>query len=186
MTNTHRLIGACLFAVVALVGACDSGAGGETVVPAGGERQFDYLVIEVGIHDRTYELEVADTLEKREVGLAGRTSIDEKGGMLFTHPENEKQVQYFWMKGCLTDMDILFIDDSGRIVKWHEMKAEPPRGEDESERAYENRLKRYTSGFPVRIAIELAPGQLRELRESGLREGDKVDVDLERLKAMAK
>ena len=75
--------------------------------------------------------------------------------------------------------------DSGRVVKWHEMKIETPRGEGETDLDYERRLRRYSSVFPVRIAIELAPGSIGKLKTQGLREGLKIDCDLDRLKALA-
>ncbi len=139
----------------------------------------------VKICDEVYDLEVAATEEKRVKGLGDRKEIEEDGGMIFAFTKSDKNVKEFVMRDCLTDIDILFVDDSGRIVKWHEMKMEEPRREGETERQYEMRLKRYSSVFPVRIAIELAPGSIKELREQGMREGRKVECELDRLKALA-
>jgi len=91
----------------------------------------------------------------------------------------------FLMRDCLADIDIAFLDDGGRVLAMHAMKAEPPRTADEPVREYpndpyENRLKRYSSRFPCRVAVEFAGGTLARL---GVKEGDKVTIDLAPLKA---
>ena len=133
-----------------------------------------------------FDLEIANTFDTRMKGLGDREEIEPDGGMVFIFPAAEKEVQHFVMRDCKTDIDILFLDDGGRIVAWHEMKMEEPKRDGESDVAYESRLKRYSSKFPVRIAVELAPGKLQELRDGGLRKGQKVECDLDALKAMAK
>jgi uncharacterized protein len=93
------------------------------------------------------------------------------------------------MRDCLVDIDIIYLDPSGRIVAMHEMKVEPPRGPGEGEtgdltnRAYEERLRRYSSRFPAQFAIEIKGGSLPTMK---LREGDKVDLPLDALKARAR
>ena len=86
------------------------------------------------------------------------------------------------VRRCLTDIDIAFVDSIGRVVKIHEMKMEEPQRENENAIQYEFRLKRYPSGFTAQFAVEVAPGTLRDL---GLMVGDKIEFDLEGLKARA-
>lgn len=118
-----------------------------------------------------YELELASDPASRERGLMGRTEIPARGGMLFAFPDDAPRA--FWMKDCLIDIDIAFLDARGVVVATHRMRAEPPRRLDESEAAYAARLRHYASGVPARFAVELRAGSLAQL---GLDPGDPVDV----------
>ena len=118
-----------------------------------------------------YELEIAADPASRERGLMGRTEIPPRGGMLFAFPDDAPRA--FWMKNCLIDIDIAFLDSRGAVVSTHRMRAEPPRRPDEPEAAYEARLRRYPSRAPARFAVELRAGALAQL---GLDPGDPVDV----------
>jgi uncharacterized protein len=152
------------------------------------ERDNDPNYQRVKIAGKTYRLEIADTPEKRVKGLSGRTEIPETGGMLFIFPRDQVREQGFVMRDCPIDIDIIFLDPSGRITAMHEMKAEPPRGPGEGQpgeinEAYEMRLKRYSSRFPAQFAIEIKGGSLPKMN---LREGEKIDLPLEDLKKRAR
>ena len=61
-----------------------------------------------------FNVEIADTKEKREKGLMFRSVLDEKKGMLFVLPK-----PYFaniWMKNTILSLDILFISENNIIV----------------------------------------------------------------------
>lgn len=118
-----------------------------------------------------FDLELAADPAKRTTGLMFRDSIDDRGGMLFVFPDVTPRT--FWMRNCLVDMDLLFLDARGRVVAVHEMQAEPLRRPQESEPAYLNRLQRYPSSEAARFAIELKSGMARAL---GLRTGTRVDL----------
>lgn len=133
------------------------------------------------ISGRIFWLEPALEDAIRVKGLGGRASIPAEGGMLFGFPQAQQMA--FVMRDCPIDIDIAFLDDAGRVVARHEMKAEEPRGAGESDIDYENRLKHYPSRFAARFAVELAGGTLRKL---GLREQDLVGLDLAGLKGRAK
>jgi hypothetical protein len=120
---------------------------------------------------QAFQLEVAADPASRERGLMGRTAIAPRGGMLFVFPDDAPRV--FWMRNCLVDIDLLFVDRSGRIVSVHPMRAEPPRRPLETEAQYLSRLRHYPSGGPVRFAIELRAGAAAAL---GLVVGGAVDV----------
>lgn len=109
-----------------------------------------------------------------------RTSIDPHGGMLFVF-EDELE-RSFWMANCPIDMDILFLDSSGRITAMHAMKAEKPRGENESQAAYEFRLRSYESRKPAQFAIELKAGSLKRLN---IRPGQVIAADWKRIGSLA-
>jgi len=98
-----------------------------------------------------------------------RDHIPADGGMLFSYPS--PRPLHFWMKNCLVDMDLIFLDASGTVVANHRMTIEPARGNQENESDYHNRLKRYSSGDPAQFAIELQAGQVQRL---GLKPGDRI------------
>jgi len=128
----------------------------------------------VQIDARRFVLEIADTPGARERGLSGRTEIPADGGMLFVFPD--AAVRSFWMRGCLVDIDIIYLDAGGRIVAMHAMKKEPPE-------TPESALVRYSSDWPAQYAIELRGGTLAQLN---LRNGQKIDLPLDALKARAR
>jgi hypothetical protein len=105
-----------------------------------------------------HRLELAADPAARERGLSGRTSIEPTGGMIFVFPDEAPR--QFWMRDCLVDIDIAFLDGRGRIVAVHSMKREPPRRPGESEDQYLSRLRGYPSFAPARYAIELRAGSL--------------------------
>ena len=58
--------------------------------------------------------EVVRTPAQQELGLGGRPNIPENYGMLFVFPQEGKPG--FWMKGMLTPIDIIWLNDGGRIL----------------------------------------------------------------------
>jgi uncharacterized membrane protein (UPF0127 family) len=135
----------------------------------------------VTIAGETFRLDPAVDTKTRTRGLGGREKLDDHGGMLFVFPDSRRRS--FWMKGCLIDIDILFLDDRGRITAVHKMKKEQLRGEDESVYAYEWRLRLYPSMRPARFAIELEAGSIDRLK---LKPGQTIELDLPRLRKMAR
>lgn len=125
-------------------------------------------------------LELALTEEEQARGLMERTDLADDGGMIFVFEDD--QVRSFWMKNTLIELDILYLDRHGRIVSMHTMPPEPPRGRDESERAYEMRLPTYSSRQPARYALELKGGQAKL---AGCMVGDVLELgtaELQRLR----
>lgn len=133
------------------------------------------IVINIAKEEAVWELQdpillrLAYTMSARQKGLMGIKKIPDNCGMLFIYPE--ERVLNFWMANCLTDIDVLFVNQSGIIVALHEMKKEKPRLASESVSDYHARLKRYSSGEPARFAIELAPGKINAL---GLVRGQRI------------
>ena len=53
--------------------------------------------------------EVADTAEKRELGLSGRASMQESDGMLFLF--DRRGIYTFWMRGMKIPLDFIWLRD---------------------------------------------------------------------------
>ena len=152
--------------------------------PAGFER--------VVIDGQPYTLELALDEDTRTLGLGGRESLPEKGGMLFVF--RRAQRRQFIMRDCLMDIDIIFLDPNGRITAMQHMPTEPLRAANEGEpgdwdpkkaanRRYESRLKRYSSRGACQFVIEIAGGELEGL---DLKVGQKIELDTARLKRQAR
>jgi uncharacterized membrane protein (UPF0127 family) len=146
----------------------------------------------VKIGGKTFFLEVVADDASRMRGLGGRTDIPPDGGMLFVFPTlQDNNRGGFVMRDCFTDIDIIFLDSAGRVITMHEMKKEDPRGTYPNEGAegemsndvYEKRLKKYPSRYPYHFVIELKGGTLPSL---AVKEGDKIALPIEKLKAQAK
>lgn len=128
---------------------------------------------------RAWRMELAMDDASIARGLMERTSLPDGEGMLFVFPNN--QVRSFWMANCLMDIDLLYLDGRGYIITIHQMKAEPPQGPDESELAYQARMKHYWSSRPARFAIEVPSGTIEAL---SLAPNQKVELDIEGLKEL--
>lgn len=134
----------------------------------------------VVVKGKTFWVEPALDEPTRIKGLGGRASIPEDGGMLFVF--TFATVQQFVMRDCTFDIDIAFLDNAGRVVAFHTMLMDP-RKPGESDNDYEMRLKRYSSKFAARMALEVRGGTFATL---GLKEGDILELDVEGLKRRAK
>lgn len=135
----------------------------------------------VMLGSKEFHLELAASDPVRMMGLSGRQEIAPDSGMLFVFPD--AQERHFVMRDCPIPIDIIYLDDAGKILAIHEMQPEPPRGPTEAQEAYEARLKQYPAGGPMRFAIELKGGTVRTL---GLQKGATVPLDLDRLKRLGR
>jgi len=64
--------------------------------------------------ERSFQVEIADTPAKRELGLQYRRELGADQGMIFLFP-NESQ-QTFWMKNTPIPLDMIFISHDRKIV----------------------------------------------------------------------
>jgi len=110
----------------------------------------------------TFSLEVAADPASRARGYMGRARVGPRDGMLFIFEADD--VHSFWMKDCKIALDIVWLDQSGRVV-WvaADQKPCPAAGECPS----------IAPPAPARYVIEFAAGT--SAAES-LRRGDAVVV----------
>lgn len=103
-----------------------------------------------------FVVEMAITPEQQGRGLMNRAEMAPDAGMLF--PFDPPRVASFWMKNTLIPLDMLFIDETGRIVRI-------------AERTTPMSTESVPSGGPVRAVLELNGGVTALL---GIAPGDRV------------
>ena len=64
------------------------------------------------------DIEIAESDYETETGLMHRSSMEEKQGMLFI--QDEFKVQNFYMKNTQISLDLIYIDESLKIVSFQE------------------------------------------------------------------
>lgn len=136
-----------LLALIALFASCPILAQTPARQLAPSARPLDTQTITVDGHALTVEMAVTE--DEQVYGLMNRTSLPPDHGMLFLFPDMAPRT--FWMKDTLIPLDMLFIDDHGKIVNIH-ANAKP---ED---------LTSIPSDGPVLAVLELAGGSAAALR----------------------
>jgi uncharacterized membrane protein (UPF0127 family) len=113
-----------------------------TIVSAGGPHKFT--------------VELATTPAQMEQGLMFRQRLAADAGMLFDY--RAPAMASMWMKNTLIPLDMLFVDERGRIINIHE-------------RAVPGSLDPIAAAASARAVIELNGGTAARL---GIRPGDRV------------
>jgi uncharacterized protein len=88
--------------------------------------------------------EIANTQEKRVIGLSGRGSISENDGMLFVF--DEPGIHSFWMKDMNFPIDIIWIDKNS-VIQEISTNIEP-----------ESFPETFSSQLPVKYVLEVNAG----------------------------
>jgi len=73
------------------------------------------------VGDKEYDVAIADTPELRKEGLEPYSHLKEDEGMLFIF--DDETTDYFTMKNCAIDLDIVFIDSEGEVIQVSSVKA---------------------------------------------------------------
>lgn len=103
-----------------------------------------------------FEVEVASSEAQRREGLMARASLPPRHGMLFDF--RGPTVATMWMKDTSLSLDMLFLDEQGRVV-WIAADTTP------------GSLALISASQPVRYVLELRGGETRAL---GIAVGDRA------------
>jgi len=88
------------------------------------EKNNSDIISKVCFENKCFKVEIADTTEERETGLMNRKYLEPDSGMLFLFKEEGEY--NFWMKNVLIPLDMIWINESNRIV-FIKNNAEPCR-----------------------------------------------------------
>jgi uncharacterized membrane protein (UPF0127 family) len=108
------------------------------------------------VHRYAFQVWVADTPERAEQGLMFVSDLPETMGMVF--PVEPPRIENMWMKNTYIELDMLFVDEHGRVTKI-------------IQRAAPLSLQTLSSDSKVAAVLELKGGQAAKL---GLQTGDTV------------
>ncbi len=107
--------------------------------------------VELGGH--RYTIEIADDDAERARGLMYRDAMEADRGMLFIHDRQEPQA--YWMKNTRIALDILYFDDTRKLVS--QQRDVPPC-------SLGNACPSYPSKAPARYVLELNAGEAARLK----------------------
>ena len=123
----------------------------------GGEIENKDDVVIVNINGKSYRLVVADSEEEKEQGLMNVEELDSDEGMLFDYRNDIQEELSFWMKDTLIPLDIIFVDESNKVISVQQ-------GEPESEEL----LTEHNVAYVIEVN-----------QNSGIKSGDKVTFGFE-------
>jgi uncharacterized membrane protein (UPF0127 family) len=95
-------------------------------------------------------VELMRTPEERALGVMGRTSLPRDRGLLFIFEESDFHA--FWMKNCKFPIDMIWLDENGRVV--HLEESVPPCKKDP--------CPTYSPMRRARYVVEINAGQARQ------------------------
>jgi uncharacterized membrane protein (UPF0127 family) len=130
------------WAIALLFGTCGTAVGGEFLLP---------IRTPSGT---TIQAELADTPQKRAIGLMYREALPENHGMLFIF--GEAQPWTFWMKNTRMPLDIIWLNEQKTIVH---IEANAPICT-----RTDNGCPQYQSNEPAMYVLELAGGRAQTLK----------------------
>lgn len=104
---------------------------------------------EMVVDNITINVEVADTAEKRQLGLGGREFLASDSGMLFSYDKPDKYP--FWMKGMKIPLDFIWIRDQ-KVVDLLK-NVQPPQS-----RIKDKDLPLYAPNQPIDQILEVNSG----------------------------
>ena len=114
----------------------------------------------INIKDNQFKVKIARTEDEKSEGMMNKKFNSSFNGMLFLMGGNE---HCFWMKNCITSLDIIFIKNS-KISKIHH-NCEPCEDEDDE------LCKRYCGNG--NLVLELKGGTCKLFH---INEGDEVSI----------
>ena len=119
----------------------------------------------VELNRERFSVELADTQDKRALGLMFRDSMPDDHGMLFVFPAETRRS--FWMKNTRIPLDIFYFDSNLALVS---VAANTPP-------CRTLKCPFYPSDGPAKYVLELNAGKAAEL---GVKTGDVLELHLDR------
>ncbi|PJE73909.1 MAG: hypothetical protein COV01_03645 [Candidatus Taylorbacteria bacterium CG10_big_fil_rev_8_21_14_0_10_41_48] len=116
-------------------------------------------IVTLAIGDSVFDTEIARDDSSRSLGLGGRDALDSHSGMIFIFDYSD--LWGIWMKDMKISIDVLWLDEKGRIVSIEENMSP------------ESYPKIFFPTIRSRYVIELSSGTFAT---SGASIGDVVDV----------
>ena len=90
--------------------------------PDEGRHQLDLLPLHpIRVGDVPVQVWVADTYERRRLGLMHVRALPDDRGMLFVYPDVDRRA--FWMQNTLIPLSLAYVGADGRIHEVVDMKA---------------------------------------------------------------
>ena len=119
---------------------------------------------QVLIRETIFNVEIADTVERRTTGLSGRKELDTNSGMLFLYQTGFPTT--YWMKDMLFPLDIIWIAQNCRISDISQSVPFPRRDDIDS------LIPRVHPKKPSAYVLEINSGKSKT---HGFKVGDKVE-----------
>lgn len=126
------------------------------LLASGCKGKNSYETVTLRINQWEISAEIADTLEKQQLGLMHRKTLPENSGMIFVYSHDSRKS--FWMKNTSIPLSIAYIAKDGTIKEIYDMEPLSTRTTD--------------SKFSVRYALEVNKGAFEK---HGIKPGDKVE-----------
>jgi uncharacterized protein len=111
----------------------------------------------------TVTAQIASTTEEQAQGLAGVTQLESSSGMLFVFAQPGAHAM--WMKGMKTSIDMVWLDNQGKVVYLATRVPVPAEGQTD--------WPTYTNSEPATYVLELAAGTAES---AGITEGTQVNL----------
>lgn len=148
-----------LYMTVAAVFFAGAYAAASWVKPLPQKPAGSYPTAVVRLGGEEFSAYVADTPELREKGLSGLRGLSQGEAMLF--PFEEPGYLAFWMKDMLFSIDILWLDESDRVVSFV------------SDVSPDTFPQTFSPEAPALSVVEFSAGTLARL---GVKAGDRAEI----------
>ena len=80
----------------------------------------DYDIISLTINGKVYKLWVADTFEKKKIGLSNVRKLPKNRGMIFIYDKPSNLA--FTMRETSIPLKIIFLNEMGGVIDYHDCK----------------------------------------------------------------
>jgi uncharacterized membrane protein (UPF0127 family) len=123
--------------------------------------------VEIQVASSTIYAQVANTENKRSLGLSYTPKIDENAGMLFVFDNQE--ARNFWMRDMYFDLDIIWLDENKQVVGFFERVPKESYNHEHPEKS-----KIYHSPDNTKYVLEVNSGTIQRLK---INVGEKLEFN---------